>query len=272
MSISDPEDIARTKRLFSAERLAPFVRLAGADSGAIALHLQTMRIAAALMPIVGLLEIAIRNAIADRLSAVHGETDWIRAPKSPFEWKEDEDAGIRRAILYAQRSSYAKLDNRQKQALDKAAFPNGVPLTLPHGKRVKERQKRIAVSIHEIVVQLTIFFWKRLFSSDYEATLWKPVLRGLFPNKAIGRAVVSTHLESLYEVRNRIAHHEPIHGRRLRQVLKAIDFVIENFERRTPDPNSLLARLTADMRADLRREVAALDALIASFRPSGAGT
>jgi hypothetical protein len=272
MSISDQADIADAKRLFSAERLAPFVRLAGTDSGAIALHLQTMRISAALMPIVGLLEVAIRNAIADRLSAVHGATDWIRAPKSPFEWKEDEDAGIRRAIAYAQRSSYAKLDNREKQALDKAAFPNGVPSELPHGKRVKERQKRISVSTDEIVVQLTIFFWKRLFSSDYEATLWKPALRGLFPNKAIGRAIVSTNLESLYEVRNRIAHHEPIHGGRLREVLKAIDFVIENFERRSPDPNSLLARLTAGMRADLRREVAALEALLAAFRSRIAGT
>ena len=227
---------------------------------------------AALMPVTGLLEIAIRNAVANRMTAYHGTPDWTTAPKPPFEWKTKEQDGIRRAVAQARRAAYAKLDAAGKRSLDARAFPVGARTGLSHSDRVSARQKAIAVPSGQIIAQLTLFYWKRLFSADYEATLWKPALRDLFPNKKVGRAEVAGHLEALYEARNRIAHHEPLYGSRLRRALAAIDFVVENFKNRTPDPKSLLARLTVDMRVDLRREVAALEALLVSFRSPSAET
>jgi hypothetical protein len=263
---SDPTDIARIKRLLSEERLEPFRRLAGSDAVAVMLHLRTMRVGAALMPIVALLEIAIRNAVSERLVVLHGTGDWMNWPKPPFKWKGDEAGAISRAIAQARRAIYAKKDARGKRSLDRLAFPSGAPAGLSHAKRVKARQAQVATTAGQNIAQLTLYFWKRLFSEDYEATLWKPALRTLFPNKSIRRAQVAEHLEALYEARNRVAHHELLYGARLLRALDAIDFVVANFELRSPEPMSLLARLTGELRADLNREVTALDALVRSIR------
>ncbi|ELB86058.1 hypothetical protein Rwratislav_46905, partial [Rhodococcus wratislaviensis IFP 2016] len=53
-------------------------------------------------------------------------------------------------------------------------------------------------------------FWRFLHSRSYEATLWTPSLRHAYPHQTPRRrSDVYNHLNTL---RNRIAHHEPIHG------------------------------------------------------------
>jgi len=71
-----------------------------------------------------------------------------------------------------------------------------------------------------------MFFWKRLFSAEYEKLLWRPSIKRVFPSKILRRSNVAAHLERIYQTRNRIAHHEPVYGYRLRDVLGAIDFVL----------------------------------------------
>ena len=72
-----------------------------------------------------------------------------------------------------------------------------------------------------IVAELSFGFWERLLSRgpagprNYEMMLWRPALHRAFPNARRRRADIHRPLPGLRDLRNRIAHHEPIFGRNL---------------------------------------------------------
>lgn len=108
--------------------------------------------------------------------------------------------------------------------MDAFAFPQGVPVGATHDKKSKARITMFDVSHGQIVAQTTIYFWKRLYSKDYEV-LWDRCLKKAFPNKSIQRNEVSRNLEKVYMVRNRVAHHEPVYRMRLDDVMDALFFL-----------------------------------------------
>ncbi|KKY03852.1 hypothetical protein PK69_22540 [Xanthomonas phaseoli pv. phaseoli] len=259
------EELAGMAALLSAERLSAFVQLTGTERDALVVHDSTIQVAAALVPVMCLVEISVRNAVSERLRSVFGTHDWLMQPPPPFVWKPSERSKIDDARRQAQRAAYTKLTDAARRALDDAAYPNGVPKAIKYERRVKKRQGTIAIPQGQLIAQLTMFFWKRLFSSDYEDSLWKRGLKELFPRKSIKRGDVGKHLEIVYEARNRIAHHEPIHGQRLQQLMQSLDFLVFNLGNKSGDENSPLARLTKNHRADLLKVAAENDALFSSF-------
>lgn len=170
----------------------------------------------------------------------------------------------------ARKAAYAKLTQEQKRQLDPVAFRKHggtPPAGLSHEKVSKARQAAITVPMGQVVAQLTMYFWKRLFSADYEHALWKPALKRVFPDKSLTRAAVATQLEAIYQSRNRIAHHEPVYGRRLVQTEAAIDFVARHLGNRGHDGATPLEKLLElelnelKVRADaMRQRLAALQA------------
>lgn len=66
-----------------------------------------------------------------------------------------------------------------------------------------------------VVAELSLGFWSKLLSESYHVILWAPALKGAFPNAR--RAKLHSSVEDLMRLRNRIAHHEPIHDRDLQQ-------------------------------------------------------
>lgn len=244
--------------LLSPERLTPFLTITGTEQDAIELHNQSLRLNAAIMPVIALIEIGLRNAISEQLRAKLGVPNWLTAPpRTHLVWHGKEVDSIKKAIVHAQRAAYAKLTNAEKKALDTLAYPNGIPAGLPRARRVRARQAQIQVSIGQTIAQLTLSFWKGLFSVDYEAALWKPVLRRLFPNKAIERVDVARHLEVIYEARNRIAHHEAVIDGRLDSLLDSLDYITQNFGAKQPGADAIMIRMTAPFRAVLDAEARA---------------
>lgn len=262
--LSDHE-IAIAASLLSSERLAAFVRITGTERDAYLLHQQMMAVASALMPVMGLIEIALRNAICDRLSAMFGTQDWLNNPPAPFAWRGEESTSLTRAIRQGQRAEYAKKSNAEKKALEAIAYPKGAPANASHEHRAKRRQQAIQINTGQQIAQLTIHFWKRLFSRDYEAVLWDRSLKRLFPNKKLTRAEVASQLEAIYQARNRIAHHEPLYGPRLDAALAAIDFVAENFGEKQPNPEAIIAKMIRDQRIALQLEADRLSEMLAKF-------
>jgi hypothetical protein len=122
-------------------------------------------------------------------------------------------------------------------------FRNGVPAYLTREQHAKIRQHALSVPNNQVVAQLSLSFWKRLFSPEYESSLWRPVLKRIFPDKALRRADVAVQLEHVYQARNRIAHHEPVYGYRLRDTLAAIDFIVTRLEQREPSLTTPLSQL-----------------------------
>ena len=267
MSMTDDE-LRKAAALISAERLAAFVAITGTERDALDVHHQTMEVGAALMPVTGLIEVALRNDIAERLRVLFGVPDWLNNPPAPLAWRGEETASLTRAIRQGQRAEYAKLTNAAKKALDAVAYPQGIPPGTSHEDRAKARQRAIQITTGQQIAQLTLYFWKRLFSSDYEATLWDRSLKRVFPNKKLTRGQIAGQLEVIYQARNRIAHHEPLHGPRLTQTLEAIDFILTTFNASTPSGDAILSKMCAPSRQRLQGEADKLVALLAKFTVS----
>ena len=104
-----------------------------------------------------------------------------------------------------------------------------------------------------------------MYSSDYEEALWKTALKRTFPDKKLKRSDISPHLETIYQTRNRLAHHEPVYGWRMSEVLKAIDFVINNLGGANDDGERSLAKLLAADLENLSNYNKALEDKIASY-------
>ena len=133
------------------------------------------------------LEVALRNAMHRQLTARYGSA-----------WYDNPAAGL------------------DAGCLDRIAA----------AKYEIERSGQAARS-GRIVAGLSFGFWVSLLRSggridsvgrkaDYEATLWRPALRGAFPHREpLTRKQAHGPLEHLRTLRNRIAHHEPIFRRRL---------------------------------------------------------
>lgn len=270
MQLTD-DDVGEMTRLISHERLAAFVAITGTERDALDLHHEMMLLQGALVPVMAIIEIALRNAICERLRQMLAVPDWLLNPPASFSWRGEEQDAIRRAVTHARRAAYTKMNSAEKKALDAIAFPGAIPAGISHETRVKRRQAVINVTLGQIIAQLTMYFWKRLFSPDYEARLWSRSLKRLFPDKSLKRSDVAEQLEVIYQARNRLAHHEPIHGTRLKKVVTAIDFVADRFGAADPGGVTVLARMLEPHRPALDQQVQAFQAAIDRFviKPAG---
>jgi len=260
------EEVAAVALFLSGERLATFQALAGSTRDAINLHQQMLQLASSLMGVTAVVEIALRNAICDRLSDHFKVAGWLLHPPAPFQWHASEKDKIKQAVRSAQRAAYAKKSQNDKRALDVLAFPNGAPAGISHDDRSSARQRAISVSTGQVIAQLTMFFWKRLYSDDYEQALWRTALKRVFPDKTLKRATIAAQLERIYQTRNRIAHHEPVYGRRLADTLIAIDFVVKNFG--TPDADGItpIGKLLENDLLAVKQEATDLESKLTEFR------
>lgn len=212
----------------SSERLAKYEEHTDNRKKAVALHNHTLQLGSSLMAMIALMELALRNSTNHRLISYFGDANWLLPNHTSVPLREAELKAARAAFQHAQRAAYSKLSYKQKSDLDSRAFPNGKPDGISHKKTVEKRQSLFDVSHGQVISQTTLFFWKRLYSSPYQDDLWRASLKLVFPNKGLKRSDVSTSLETIYATRNRVAHHEPVYGKRLEDVMDAIDFIRES--------------------------------------------
>jgi hypothetical protein len=170
------------ERALSPERLSTYLAAAHGDHAtALQLYVWNTEASAALYGPLQALEIVVRNAFHRELAAVYGAAwyDNPQVPLTPFARARVADA---------------------KDALRRAGRP------LDPGR---------------IVAELSFGFWERLLTHgppgklNYEMALWRPALHRAFPNSRRRRVDVHKPIPTLRDLRNRIAHHEPIFGRPL---------------------------------------------------------
>ncbi len=81
--------------------------------------------------------------------------------------------------------------------------------------------RRNQVSAGKVIADLKFAFWVSMYTSRHEGRLWTAHLNREFPNFPIGTSVSAARkkihdaADQIRELRNRIAHHEPIFGRDL---------------------------------------------------------
>ncbi|WP_454301320.1 hypothetical protein [Salana multivorans] len=171
---------ARVALALSAERLRPYLQASrGNLTEAVRLYEWNIAVSGALYEALSILEVVLRNALSEQLAALHGAL--------AGHWYDDPHG-----ILSDQAHADVAAARRRMSRLRRTETPG------------------------RLIAELNFGFWKFLLAKRYEATLWTSHLRHAFPRlRPQNRGVAYRALDELHTVRNRIAHHEPIHGRDL---------------------------------------------------------
>ena len=164
----------------SVERLQSYLAATAGDlDAAIALYEWNCAISAALLEVLGDVEVIVRNALHDSL------TEWNARVAPGGEWYDNAHGLLAsQAVVYID-AARARLEKRRKP-----------------------------VSPGAMVAELNFGFWRYLLTKKYSTTLWPAVGRTAFPNMGHQRPqLLWARMGRLNDLRNRIAHHEPIHWR-----------------------------------------------------------
>lgn len=179
MSIYPPvrDDLAR---LLSQPRLDEYKKAVGGKlEPALQLYAWNLEVSAALYESLHYFEVAFRNTIDAALTAWAAS---LPGPSAP--WYRHPGVPLHRASQKVVR-----------EAIGRTTYGGRPEL----GGRV--------------VAELSLGFWGGLLSNRYNRSLWAPCLRTAFPTSR--RNTLHDAVDELRRLRNRIAHHEPVHGRDL---------------------------------------------------------
>lgn len=182
------------ERRVSAERLAPYRAVVGGDRNrAIELYVWNADIASAFWALLGHLEVLVRNAMHEQLETwsvrTYGQPTWYTTCGQLF--NEETNRDLATARRRATMSGRAETSGR-------------------------------------VIAELPLGFWRFLLASRYERVLWRTCLYKGFPGQG-RRRLLFDKASALHHLRNRIAHHEPVHNRPLeelhRDLLDVADWV-----------------------------------------------
>jgi hypothetical protein len=166
------------------ERFASFLEAAKGDRyQAIALVEWDREMRGELQKALGEWELALRNAYDAKISAW-----WTAEMRREEHWLIDPDSPVQRPIIR-----------------------NGIDINAKTRSTIAKARGRAGAtaSSGQIVANLTLDFWRYLSVASREKSLWVPVLHRAFPHRS-DRVKVDREIDTLYRLRNRIAHHEPI--------------------------------------------------------------
>ncbi len=179
--MTDVNTFCALENAFSRERMQRYLDAADGDRAlAVRHYARNAQLGAAFHGPLQALEVAVRNTMHARLAARYGS-----------QWYTDPAPG---------------LDSHAHDAID-GVLKRGIGAPTPG----------------QFVASMSLGFWVRLVGrggyiergrkADYERTLWRPALYKAFPGRP--RRAVQQRLDRLRQLRNRIAHHEPIFERDL---------------------------------------------------------
>lgn len=188
------------RNTLSAARLGTYEAIAtaaGRDAeAAVSLYAWNALISGALLPPLHLCEVAIRNAVSDALEALYG---------ARWPW----NATFERSLPRQGGPGYNALNDLQQAR-------NKVPTT------------------GQVITELKFVFWEKMLTSRHDGRVWNSHLLRVFPNLNQAKSVATLRLEihndlkKIRLLRNRIAHHEPIFRRNLRNDLEIIRRLVES--------------------------------------------
>jgi len=168
-------DWSDLEKHFSAARLGRYRASCNGDvARAAKAYVNNMLLAEATMPMLNVLEIALKNGVHQRLITLYKRSDWWDSWVSDpsFAWQ------VREVV-----SAKAKLQRRAE-----------------------------ALTPDKIIAELPFGFWSSLFNVQFQTILWKD-LRLIFPRcpkPQRQRHTVSSALNQIRELRNRVFHHEQL--------------------------------------------------------------
>jgi len=180
-------DVSLLADRLTRDRLSSYLSSTAGDlRSAIALYDWNLGAAAAMYEDLGRLEVVFRNAV-DQALVRHGATESWRTS-----W-------YRQSHLFpGRRTSRARADI--------------------HGARQRATRGGQRGEMHgRVIAELNFGFWRFLYEASYHTSMWVPCLAAVLPGHPAShdarqvRADVARRMRRFHALRNRIAHHEPIH-------------------------------------------------------------
>ncbi|MFG1404399.1 hypothetical protein [Xanthobacter sediminis] len=189
-----PEEIHSLPAVLSAPRFATYlVEMASDKEAALELYRWNLELSAAFFVPLQICEVSVRNSIVSAIEGTYG-------PNWP--WERGFVISLRDPLrAYSPRRDLMDLANRLPTA----------------GK---------------IVAELKFVFWERMFTRSHDAAVWNRHFRTAFPNADAARTVQQLRsdgfdrLQKIRDLRNRIAHHEPIFRRNVQEEYERIRSIV----------------------------------------------
>jgi hypothetical protein len=178
-------DSSKVGDKFSSERMSTYLAASNGNlEAALILYRWNIELSAALFELIAIVEVVVRNEFDYALS------NWVRA--SGRDWMD---------VL--------PLDEKGWQDIEKS----------------RNRSERIP-SHGKMIAELNFGFWRFLATKKYLHSVWIPAMSSAFPNFEgsieVKREQIEFHLVRIWQLRNRIGHHEPIFKRDVSVDLAAI--------------------------------------------------
>ncbi len=118
-------------------------------------------------------------------------------------------------------------------------------------KAIAAATRRKSTTIGAIVAELSFGFWVGLMGPGYDQTLWRRALHRAFPHaRRLKRSEVHGRFNMIRRLRNRVAHHEPVHRRELKrdhhEIIEAIGWICPHTAAWTAHHSRLLPVIEAE--------------------------
>lgn len=179
------------KEYFSAARVNRYLAATGNSSTrAIKLYKANLRVSQSFHPLLGILEVVLRNRINETLAAHFSDPDWIINQKTGFM--------VDPSLTYLhKKTGQIRTNNFLLREIKKAE-------TRLHGLKTP-------VTSGKIIAEQTFGFWTDLFEAHYYRILKGKQIK-IFNHLPAGhgRKQVNEELDKIRRFRNRINHNEPI--------------------------------------------------------------
>jgi len=200
--------IVALKSALSAARISTYEIAAGTigneDLSGLNLYLWNAQISGELLTPLHICEVVIRNAVADAIGQQYGD-EWP--------WSKTFQTSL-------PSSSSPKFYNPQKNLRD-----------------VSKKQ----VTVGKVIPELNFVFWQKMFTKRHDVRLWDKYLLKVMPGCDEAQSIkklrqsIFQDIDKVRELRNRIAHHEPIFKRDLANDYDTIIRLITYRSQKTAD-------------------------------------
>lgn len=188
-----PDEIHSLPSILSAPRFATYLIEKNGDKlEALRLYQWNLEISSAFFVPLQICEVSIRNSIVAAIEATYG-ANWP--------WERSFEISLRNPRYgYSPRRDLKKLHRRPTSG--------------------------------KVVADLKFVFWEKMFTSGHDSAIWNQHFRTVFPNTDAAKTVQVLRsegfdaLDKIRDLRNRIAHHEPIFNRNMQDEYDRIRNVI----------------------------------------------
>lgn len=179
------------RHYFSAARINRYLIATGnSQKKAMKLYKANLKVSQTFHPVLGVLEVTLRNRINDVLSAHFSDSDWIINQRTGFM----SDPSL--TFIY-KKTGLKKTNDFLKREINKAE------------KRL--RKSGTPITSGKVIAEQTLGFWTDLFAvHHYRLLKGKPIQVFKSLPSGYGRKEVNDELDKVRCFRNRINHNEPI--------------------------------------------------------------